>query len=71
MSKLSKGLDAISAAIKRVESGASPEDVTYIICWLAFEASLLVRGGRYTNEAAKVNVERALKSVETLTKRLA
>lgn len=70
---LRRAYDRISRAVKVSDSDAdlTGTDIHYIIEWLAFEASLLVRTGRYKNEARKVAVERAFANAAKAAKRLA
>ena len=68
---LSKRLTIISNAVERAEKNADASDVAYLIRHLAFEAGLLVRSGRFSNEAQKIKIERAFDRVASIVRDLA
>lgn len=71
MPKLSKRLQIISDAVERAATKADADDTAYIIRHLAFEAALLLRSGRFNNEAQKVRIERAFDRAASLVKEIA
>lgn len=68
---LSKGYDRISKAVERSQRDVVGRDTAYLIEWLVFEAALLVRSGRFNDEASKLAVEKALVRASKTAKRLA
>lgn len=53
-------LRSIDRATDKLEVGATPEDVTYLIEHLAFTAELLVHGGHFPSSDQKKKLHRAL-----------
>lgn len=68
---LLKSYDRISKAVERAQRDVVGKDTSYLIEWLLFEAALLVRSGRFTDEFAKGVVERSIGRASKAAKSLA
>lgn len=57
---LLKAYERISKVVERSQKDVVGRDTSLLIEWLLFEAALLVRSGRFTDEQSKLAVERAV-----------